>query len=152
MTTDTAEYKFQRTINTSPARLWHLLTDPQMRGQWNAPSDDVILTPTISDLREGGIERHVAGDPAAPEFEAETRWYRLAEPSDAIYTETIEAGGQTIATQLVTYRIASTDSGCQLDITVAVSSHVGPEAPAEFHHGWETALTNLGQLASRVAA
>ncbi|MEP4198833.1 MAG: SRPBCC domain-containing protein [Aliishimia sp.] len=147
MTTDTAEFKFQRKFTISPDQLWHLVTDPSMRGRWNSPSDDMTMTLVCSDLRAGGLERHRCGPEAAPEFEVETKWYWLDAPTNAAFTETVEAGGASVATSLVTYRITALDSGSELHVNVAVSSFCGPEAPMEFSAGWDTALAKLEVLA-----
>lgn len=152
MTTDTAAYHFARDLPLPPDQLWHLLTDGTMRERWGAPSEGTVLTMTRSDFRVGGAERHRCGPAEAPEFEVATHWYRIDAPTDAVFTETIEAGGQSIATSLVTYRVAASGSGSALAVTVAVSSFVGPEAPQDFREGWEGGLNNLARLAKEVAA
>jgi len=151
MTTDTAEYRFHRALPLPPDRLWHLLTDGRMRERWGAPSAEMVLTMVTEDLRPGGIERHRCGPEDAPDFEVETRWYRLTAPADAVFTETVEIGGTALATSLVTYRVAANSSGSDLHVTVAVSSFTGPDTPGEFRHGWDGGLRNLETLAASVA-
>jgi uncharacterized protein YndB with AHSA1/START domain len=147
MSTDTAEYHFARDFTLPPAQLWHLLTDAQMRESWSGPGEGMIMTAVTTDLRRHGIERQRCGPADAPEFEVETRWHRVDAPNDAVFTESIEAGGQDIATSLVTYRLLDTAPGSTLHVTVAVSSFVGPEASAEFQAGWDTALSSLEAFA-----
>jgi uncharacterized protein YndB with AHSA1/START domain len=149
MSTDTAEFTFARRFTITPAELWHLLTDAEMRQHWNAPAEGQVLTLTQSSFEVGGTERHICGSAEAPEFEVETRWYRIEAPTDAVFTETVEAGGERIATSLVTYRVSEKDTGTDLSVTVAVSSFVGPDAAGDFRDGWESALTNLEMLAAR---
>ena len=146
MKTDTAEYHFKRSYKITPAQLWHLLTDPQQREQWGAPGPDMVLTAETSDLRVGGSERHRCGPADAPEFIVDTRWYRLDTAALAAFTETLIIGDDAMATSLVTYALAATEDGVDLAVTVAVSSFTGPEAPSEFHHGWEGGLANLDAL------
>ena len=152
MTTDTATYDFHRDFTISTAQLWHLLTDPGMRSQWGTPEPGQTLTMITSDLRTGGLERHRCGPADAPEFEVETRWYRLDASENAVFTETLEADGATLATSLVTYRLTETGAGTALDVSVAVSSFVGPDMAQEFHAGWEGGLDNLARLAMDRAA
>lgn len=152
MSTDTNTFHFHRSFELGADQMWHLLTDGAMREKWGAPSEGTVLIQTTADLRTGGIERHICGPREAPEFEVETRWYRLDAPHDAAFTETVEIGGSAIATSLVTYRLAPGAGGCELHVTVAVSSFCGPEAPQEFHQGWEGGLANLEALVARTLA
>ncbi|MGB7318808.1 MAG: SRPBCC domain-containing protein [Planktotalea sp.] len=152
MTTDTGAFDFERALPLAPDQLWHVLTDGTMRERWGAPSDEMVLTMTKSDLSVGGIERHVCGPKENPEFEVETRWYRLDAPADAVYTETLEFGGSAVATSLVTYRIAANESGSTLCVHVSVSSFSGPDAASEFKEGWEGGLQNLEALAKELAS
>ncbi len=150
MSTDTSTFAFHRSFKLSKDQLWHLLTDGHMREKWGAPSEGTVLQMITSDLRTGGIEHHICGAKEAPEFEVETRWYRLDGPTDAAFTETVEIGGAAIATTLVTYRVSETDAGTELDVHVAVSSFCGPDADGEFQQGWESGLHNLETLAAQI--
>lgn len=153
MSTDTAEFTLTRQFTLSRDELWHLLTDAKMRENWGAPEEGQTLTLLTEDFRRRGIERHRCGDSGPDAFEVETRWYHINAPTDAVFTESIEAGGQDIATSLVTYRVTDADEGTQLHVTVAVSSFVGPEATADFKAGWEQGLNSLDAfIATRVQA
>ena len=147
MKTDTDSFAFSRRYALAPARLWHLLTDPQMRSLWGAPSENMVLQVLSEDLRVGGIERHRCGPAEAPDFEVETRWYRLEAPEHAVFTETIEAGGARLGASLVTYRLAEGESGgSDLQISVAVSSFVGAGMIGDFRDGWTGGVENLDRL------
>ena len=111
MITDTTNFELERKFSLNPEKLWHLLTDPRMRESWGAPEEGMVLTVTKQDLRIGGQERHICGNQDAPDFEVDTRWYHLAAPSDAVFTETVSAQGCTFATSLVTYRVQSLPDG-----------------------------------------
>ena len=124
------------------------MTDPGMREQWGAPGDEVLEI-VIADLREGGTDRHRCGPADNPEFEVETRWYRLAGPTDATFTEVIEAGGMALGTSLVTYRIAEEATGSKVWVHVAVASFVGPEMITEFRDGWTGGMANLDKLVEK---
>ena len=152
MTTDTGAFDFQRTLPLGPDQLWHVLTDATMRERWGAPSPEMVLKVEKSDLSVGGIERQICGRKDSPEFEVETRWYRLDAPSDAAFTETVEIGGGAIATSLVTYRLEPKDDGTELFVHVAVSSFCGAEAASEFKDGWIGGLGNLDKLARELAS
>ena len=147
MTFHTGHLRFARQFSTSQDRLWHLLTDPEMREIWGAPSDDDTLVVDKSDLREGGQDRHRCGPSDAPDYVVDTTWYRLVAPDAACFTETVRAGGETFSTSLVTYGLAKTDAGVDLTIELTVTSFAGPEAIAEHEDGWASALARLDTLA-----
>lgn len=143
MNPETATLHFQRRIALPPERLWEVLTDPGHREKWGAPTEGAVLSVVETDTRVGGRDRHRCGPAEAPEFEVETRWYRLAPPAAAVFTETVIAGEERIATSLVTYAVAPGGGGSALSVTVAVSSFVGAEALDDFASGWEGGLANL---------
>ena len=151
MSTDTDTFTFDRIFPLSAAQMYHLMTDPKERETWGAPGD-AVLTLLSSDLRIGGLDKHRCGPAEEPEFEVETRWYNLAEPSDAVFTEVIEAGGMRLGASLVTYRISDHPDGADVSVTVAVTSFVGPEMIEEFHNGWSGGIANLEATATRRAA
>jgi uncharacterized protein YndB with AHSA1/START domain len=152
MTTDTDTFVYHRDYGISPEQMWHILTDPGMRESWGAPGEGAKLDTVTSDLRVGGTEHHRCGPADQPEFEVATRWYHLAAPETAVFTEQIEAGGVTLGAGFVTYKISSTDGRTQLWVTVAVSSFVGPEMIAEFREGWDNGIDKLSHLAETMAA
>ncbi|MGH1577862.1 SRPBCC domain-containing protein [Planktotalea sp.] len=152
MTTDTGSFDLERAMPLAPEQLWHVLTDPKMRERWGAPSDDMVLSVVKSDLKVGGIERHICGAKDNPDFEVETRWYRLDAPNDATYTETLEFGGSAVGTSLVTYRVEEKAAGSMLYVHVSVASFSGPDATGEFKEGWEGGLHNLEALAQELAS
>ena len=143
MALDTGSFDMRRRLPLPPDRLWTLLTNPRHRERWGAPSEGTVLVMERDDLRVGGVERHRCGPEEAPEFRVETRWYHLASPERAVFTETVEAGGESLFTSLVTYLVEPTGGGSDFQVTVAVSSFVGPEALADVRAGWEGGLTNL---------
>jgi uncharacterized protein YndB with AHSA1/START domain len=147
MTTDT--FTYTRDIALSPARLWPLLTQPDVRAQWGAPEPGMTLDTVSSDVRVGGVDHQRCGPADAPEFESYTRWYHLGEPDMAVYSEVIKAGDMALGASLVTLVLTPRDTGSALSVTVAVSSFVGPEMIAEFKGGWDGSMANLDQIIAR---
>ena len=148
MTTDTDTFTYSRDLPLSPARLWPLLTQADMRANWGAPDESMEMTVLSSDVRVGGTEHQRCGPEDTAEFEQHTRWYHLDEPAGAVYTEVIEAGGMALGASLVTIAVAAKETGSTIHITVAVSSFVGPEMIGEFQGGWDGAFENLVKLAT----
>ncbi|MEJ6640683.1 MAG: SRPBCC domain-containing protein [Octadecabacter sp.] len=144
MTTDT--FIYTRDAALPPARMWPLLTTADMRAIWGAPDAGKTLDTVASDVRVGGVDHQRCGPADAPEFESHTRWYHLSEPETAVYTEVIEAGGMALGASLVTLNLTPNGSGATLNVSVAVSSFVGPEMIAEFKGGWDGSMANLDRL------
>jgi len=128
MTTDT--FTYERQIALTPARMWPLITNPDMREIWGAPDNASSLTTLSSDLRVGGTDHQRCGPADAPEFEQFTRWYHLNAPDIAVYT-------------------AAENNGSLMKVTVAVSSFVGDEMIGEFKSGWDGSMANLDQLIAK---
>ncbi|MEO0938220.1 MAG: SRPBCC family protein [Pseudomonadota bacterium] len=150
--TDTGSFTLSRTLPVSPDKLWHLVTDPDMRDAWGAPGDGMVMVTDVTDFTVGGLEKHRCGPADNPHFTVETRWYRIDGPQHAVFTETILVSGAAMATTLVTYRIAPDASGSTLHVTVAVSSFDGPGGVADVEEGWTGGLANLEALAAQHAA
>lgn len=146
MTSATGQFQIDRTIAAPPARLWSLLTDPQAREAWGAPSDDAVLILDTADLREGGQERHRCGPKEAPDFIVDTHWYHLDAPLLACFTETLTIGTDRLAVSLVTYRLAPAETGCHLTVEVAVSSMSDEPVTEDFLGGWTSSLDRLERM------
>ncbi|ROU02466.1 SRPBCC domain-containing protein [Histidinibacterium lentulum] len=151
MTTDTDHFTLSRHLPLPPDRLWQVLTDARAREHWGAPTEGMVLSVEVTDLREGGLERHRCGPAEAPDFIVDTRWYRLDPPSLAVFTETLRFEGMTVGTSLVTYALTPQDGGTALDLAVSLSSFSGPEATADFRLGWEGGLANLDRYVAALA-
>lgn len=145
--TDTDTFSFTRRYALSPAQVWHLVTDAEQRAQWAVPDPSMTLTTLSSDLCLGGTDHHRCGPADAPEFDVVTRWYNIDAPTNAVFTETIMAGGAHLGASLVTCHIAADGGGSALHLTVAVSSFVGAEMIGEFRAGWTGGMANLDRMA-----
>lgn len=143
MTLDTTSFDLHRTLPLPPDRLWTVMTDPKHREKWSAPDAETVLVVDTADVRVGGQDRHRCGPADAPEFVVDTRWYDLAQPERAVFTETLVIGGEAVCTSLVTYSLTASSDGTDLSVTVAVSSFSGPDTLEEFRHGWGGGLDNL---------
>ena len=152
MSLHTGQFTIQRTIKASQDRLWHLLTDPQARTKWGAPSDEHVLEMVTHDLRVGGQELHRCGPAKNPEFEVATHWYHLEGPATACFTEALEMGGTRLSVSLVGYDLNPVEGGTELNITVTVTSLVGEDMTADHHEGWTSALNRMEKIVAHEVA
>ena len=139
----TADFSLTRRFGISQDALWHILTDPKEREAWGAPDESMVLVMEKNDLRDDGREVHRCGPADDPMFTVDTRWYRLAAPADACFTETLTFQGARAFTSLVTYHLAADGAGSTLDVHVAVTSFDGDEVFGEVEAGWTSALDRL---------
>ncbi|SIT91386.1 Uncharacterized conserved protein YndB, AHSA1/START domain [Yoonia rosea] len=150
MPLDTKSFDMHRLLPLPADRLWQVLTDAKEREKWNGPDASTLLETDAADLRVGGVDVHRFGPVDAPEFLVETRWYNLAAPERAVFTETLIFGGEAVSTSLVTYLLESKGAQTALNITVAVSSFSGPDTLDEVQHGWAGALETLTSFAKSI--
>ena len=150
MSLDTKSFDLHRTLPLSPDRLWQVLTDAKEREKWNGPDAETMLETDSADLRVGGQDRHRFGPADAPEFVVDTRWYDLAAPERAVFTETLIFGGEAVCTSLVTYALEGAGKETKLNITVAVSSFSGPDTLGEVQQGWAGGVDNLEAYAKGI--
>lgn len=151
MPLDTKSFDLFRTLPLDRSRLWHVLTDAKAREKWNGPDASTVLVTDHADLTVGGLDRQRCGPADAPDFIVDTRWYDLAAPERAVFTETLIFGGAPVCTSLVTYALDDNDNRTDLSITVAVSSFSGPEALDEVAQGWAGGIDNLCAYAQSLA-
>ena len=152
MTPITTHFTLERHYKTGAEALWTLLTDPDARSGWSAPSEAHVLELDKADLREGGEDVHRCGPAEAPEYTVATRWYRLDAPTSATFTETLVFEGARASVALVTYTLAGRETGVDLGVDLSVTSFIGPDLFDEYRAGWEQALTNLEAMAARKPA
>ena len=145
MPLETASFDMHRTLPLAPDRLFEVLTDANHREQWGAPDAEMVLVVDVEDVRVGGQDRHRCGPKEAPHFLVDTRWYDLAAPERAVFTETLIFGGEAAMTSLVTYSLTPSGDGTELAVTVAVSSFTGPDTLDEVRAGWEGGIANLAR-------
>lgn len=145
MTTHTGQFTLERRFATNIDALWDILTDPISRQAWAAPSADHVLHIDKADLREDGIERHRCGPKDDPEYCVDTRWYKLAGPDVAVFTEALEFGGARVSVSLVSYDLKAAGAETDLSIMVTVTSFEGPEMIGEHESGWTSAIDRLQQ-------
>lgn len=152
MSVKTGHIHISRTIKVGQERLWHLLTDPEMRTLWGAPSDEHVLDMVSHDLREGGRDLHRCGPADNPEFEVATHWYHLAGPDMACFTETLEIGGARLSVSLVGYGLETVPGGTKLDVDISVTSLTGDDLTPDHEEGWLSGLNRLVAMAEKETA
>ncbi|MFY0635990.1 MAG: SRPBCC domain-containing protein [Vannielia sp.] len=141
-----------RSIAAPPARLFPLMTQPEFRAEWGAPTENTRLDILQADIRPGGRELSRCGPADNPEFEVTTDFHHLDAPALLIFTETIRIEGAPISAGLCSIEITPEGAGSHLTVTAQLASLIGDEMAEGYTQGWTAALTNLAQLAERETA
>ncbi|HMQ40049.1 MAG TPA: SRPBCC domain-containing protein [Paracoccus sp. (in: a-proteobacteria)] len=136
-----------RDIACSPARLFHTMTDRDLRQKWSAPDNDSVIIIDQFDCRPGGREVIRCGPKEAPEFNT-IGDFHVVSPDFLCFTETLMVGGQTISISLCSHEISESPGGSHLRVTLQITSLAGPDMFKDYNTGWSAALDNLAILAS----
>lgn len=145
---DFATLTLDRDVACSPAHLFHVMTDRDLRQTWSVPDDDSTLIIDHFDCRAGGREEIRCGPSDAPVFNT-IGHFHVVEPEFLSFTETLFVEGQMISVALCGHEIAETQTGSHLRVTLQITSLSGPDVFGEYRSGWGAALDNLSALAAK---
>ena len=135
------EIDLERDLAAAPARVFEVLSKPELVPKWLGPSDEFRVTAHEWDCRPGGRYRVEFNAPdgetniVVGEFREVVRDERLA------FTWTWE--GKPVIDSLVTLQLTPAGNGTRLKLT-----HTGfPDAEMRDHHsfGWTGTLDRLGR-------
>ncbi len=136
----------EREIACAPDRLFHLMTDRDMRQKWSMPDDSSVVEIDSYDCRPGGREEIRCGAKDAPDYNTIGQFH-VVTPAFLCLTETLFVGGTLISVALCSHEISATEKGSFLRVTLQITSLTGPETFKDYTNGWSAALDNLAGLA-----
>lgn len=137
----------EREIACAPERLFHVITDRDLRQKWVAPNDESVVIIDQYDCRPGGREETRCGPKDAPEFNT-TGLFHVVSPDFLSFTETLVVRGQTMSISLCGHEISESYKGSTLRVTLQITSLVGADLFNDYRSGWSASLDNLAALAS----
>ncbi|UYV38415.1 SRPBCC domain-containing protein [Rhodobacteraceae bacterium D3-12] len=138
---------FEREIACTPETLFAVMTSPDAREIWGAPSETEVLKIDRFDLRPGGLEIAKCGPKSHPKFTTTTNFHEVCAPERLVFSETLSADGQVLSCALVTQEIVPTDGRVTLVVTLQICSLTGGEMFEGYRTGWRAALENLAHYA-----
>ena len=139
----------EREIACDPDRLFHVITDRDLRQKWAAPDDGSVVIIDHYECRPGGREETRCGAKDAPEFNT-IGHFHVVTPEFLSLTETLVIGGQTMSISLCGHEISKSDTGSTLRVTLQITSLVGADLFNDYRRGWSASLDNLATLAARL--
>ena len=137
----------ERDIACSPDRLFHVMTDRDLRQKWSSPDDDSAVIIDEFDCRAGGYEKTRCGPKEAPEFNTVGNFH-VVTPEFLSFTETLVVAGQTLSVSLCSHEISKSEAGSALRVTLQITSLAGPDVFEDYSNGWSAALDSLAALAT----
>src|SRR5580692_10379942 len=131
----TMEKIYEIYIKTTPARLWHAITDTEMRGKWNF---GLVVT---SEWKRGSRIEGSGGD--ALIFEGEVLEIdpprRLVQSMRALWGDDVKSEG----TSRITWEIEPIGDSCRLTVT---HDQLREDANAQLYGGWPMVLSGIKTL------
>lgn len=141
--TDTKTLTFTRTLSADAARVTAALTSPEARMEWGTPDPETVVLIKDQPAPAPGVrEVSTCGPADNPYVTVLTDWVEIT-PTRISYAETLMAEGDSFATSLAIFEITANGNTTQLDATIFVASHAGPEVLPEVEGGWTHALESL---------
>ncbi|MEM9351000.1 MAG: SRPBCC family protein [Pseudomonadota bacterium] len=142
---DTDTLTFTRTIAATPARVFSLLTDSELRQNWNSPGEGFTVTVTHPAETAPGIrESALVQAEGEPDTVAHTDWTTVT-PETVAYAETLEVDGAPLASSFATATLESSGDGTKLSLSIALVSFAGQEMLEGYRMGWEAAVSALAE-------
>lgn len=138
---------FERDIACSPERLFHAMTDRELRQKWSGPDDESIIIIDVFDCRPGGREEARCGPKDAPDFNT-TSLFHIVTPDLMSFTETLTVGGEMISISLCSNEILASGTGSKLRATLQITSLAGPEVFKDYANGWSGAIDKLSLISA----
>ncbi len=140
----------ERTYDASPARTFHAWADPDIRGIWGSPSDEVQIRNEAADFRVGGedIQTCLVGGEAVATVVG--RYHDIVPDRRIVYTEIISDPAALMGMSLVSAEFIAQGSGTRLVLTLQTVAVDGSDLLEGVEAGWSSALDRLGKQFARV--
>ncbi|MFQ6550794.1 SRPBCC domain-containing protein [Aestuariibius insulae] len=144
---DFATLTLDRDIACTPARLFRVMTDRELRQTWSEPNDESVLIIDEYDCRPGGREEIRCGPKEAPEFRT-TGLFHVVTPEFLSLTDMLIVNEELVSVSLCGHEIAEGPKGSTLCVTLQITSLAGADLFDEYRGGWSAAVDSLSKLAS----
>ena len=140
---DTGTLDFTRSIAAPPARVFALMTDSDLRQNWNSPGDGFTVTVTHpATAAPGARETAMVTGNDEPDTTVHTDWTTVT-PDMLAYAETLEVDGMVLASSFMAATLEEDGAGTKLTLHVALVSYTGPETLQGYRMGCDAAFTAL---------
>jgi len=141
-----ATFTTERQFPAQASRVFAAFADPDLRRQWNSPSDDVIIRNEADDFRVGGRDLAVCVADGQDVARVETRYIDIVANERLLFSEAISDMERLMGASLVTVELISGEAGTRVAVTIQTTGLDGSGLDQGVVDGWTAALDRLGGL------
>jgi len=140
----------KQSIRAALPRVWNAFADVDQRAAWGVPAGEAQIY-DVADFRVGGREQYKCGPPGNLEFYGFVDYAHIIPQSIIVHSDTVTAGGKTLATALLTWEFESDGEYTKIQLTDQVTSLVGIGMINGHRNGHTKALDQLRELLEKPA-
>lgn len=122
--------------------VWRAYADTASRAEWSVPEGEEQEC-SSDELRSGGVASYRCGTPGELQFRGEVSYVDVVPQARIVHTDSVWAGGQLLATALVSWEFHGEEGSTTLTVTDQVTSFVGQEMIDGHRNGHTKALNQL---------
>ena len=143
-----ATWKEERSYPAPASRVFAAFGDPELRAQWNSPSETITIRTEAADFRVGGRNIEICVLDGQDIAHVETAYLDIVPNSRLLLSETIRDPERLMGASLVTVEFHASEAGTRLALTVQTTAVDGSGLEAGVVEGWSKALDKLGRVLS----
>lgn len=136
-------FVFERRCEAPVERVFAAFADPAVRATWSAPSNDAAFVYDEADFREGGEDQFRCGSKENPQYTGRTTYISIVPDRLVVSSETVETGGRTLMSSLITTELEASADTTRVKVTVQVVYFFGEGMLGGVEIGNNAALDNL---------
>ncbi|MEO8596979.1 MAG: SRPBCC family protein [Candidatus Solibacter sp.] len=141
-------FVIEKKYAASPERVFAAFSDPAQKRRWFLESGGHEVLSYAMDFREDGCEqariRFKAGTPVAGlECVSDTRYQAIVPCRYMVFANTMDIGGRTISSALVTVEVVPDGEGSEVVVTHQGAFFEGADGPEMRKGGWQALMERL---------
>lgn len=133
---------FSQTITAPLSAAWDAFADSTQRAVWGVPKGETQIYDE-SDFRFGGRDTYRCGPPQDLKFHGVVGYVQIIPKSLIVHTDTVTAGGQLLATAILTWQFETKGETTLIRLTAQVTSFIGSDMIDGHRNGHTKALEQL---------
>lgn len=146
-----ATFTLDRSFRAAPDKVFEALSDPAIKRQWFAASDQSELVDFESDFRPGGVQHlHYRFGENSPfpgvSLTDDGIFQTIVPGSRIVITSRMAIGGAPMSVSLTTFELVPKESGTDLICTNQVAFFENADGPVMREQGWRVLLDKLGEV------
>ena len=146
-----ATFTLERSFRAGPVKVFEALSDPAIKRQWFAASEQSELVEFESDFRPGGVQHlHYRFGDTSPfpgvSLTDDGIFQAIVPGSRIVVTSRMAIGGAPMSVSLTTFELAPNEEGTHLICTNQVAFFENADGPVMREQGWRLLLDKLNEV------